>query len=193
MHKLCHLVHTGQIRLGHMLSYSCSHTEALNMNTIKIWNAHRLFEASQRAITAPAINWEQLPGTYVSVHPSCHFTGCSASLLCCCIVCRRHGPQASAHVPCPGKELSLTVFNILLHRVGEIHRGQEMWQNPTACLNKLSFQSSLPWSLCCLMRQQQNRIFLRKSVKNSNRSASHLWRQKSLLLLYDVKWPFAVK
>lgn len=41
---------------GHMLSHSCSHTEALNMNTIKMWNAHRLFEASQRAVTATAIN-----------------------------------------------------------------------------------------------------------------------------------------
>ena len=47
--------------------------------------------------------------------------------------------------------------------------------------------NSLPRSLCCLMRQEQNWIFLRTSVRNSNRSASCLYRQKSLLLLCDVK------
>lgn len=49
---------------------------------------------------------------------------------------------------------------------------------------------SFPRALCCLTRQERNQIFLRTSVRNSNRSASRPYRPKSLL--YDVKWPFAI-
>lgn len=128
----------------------------------------------------------------MSVHPSCHFTGCSVSLLQC------HWHLLTPVPPCR------IVFQRcscgLLLRALEMHSRAKYVPNPKCLSEQFVFLSlskfqpnAHPGSFCCLVRQRQNGIFLMASVRTRDQFASWFYHQKSLVLLCNVKWPFAMK